>query len=103
MKEATRADRPAIGTVQSQCVLCWKIFSSDAACESHKPYARLPGDPETGRIAEREACTEPSELGLVGRDRGDGVRVWGVTSDEEMELKRQRLEKARASRGRRKK
>lgn len=103
IREATRKDTPKVGTIQAQCCICWRMFSSDAVCETHKPYARLPGDLSVGRIAERAECTEPSSLGLVGRDRGDGVIVWSPTDDETHQLKVARLEAARAARTRKSK
>lgn len=98
-REAERSDRPVIGTIQTQCVVCWKMFASDSICERQKPYARLPQDEgKVGRVAERSECTDPSALGLIPRVREDGVIVWGVTTDEEMERRALTLGKARTAR-----
>lgn len=99
MREATRKDHPRIGTIQTQCSICWRMFASDSICERQKPYARLPGDPTVGRVAERSECVQDlSSLGLIARERDDGIAVWGVTSDEEMERRAVVMEKARAAR-----
>lgn len=98
MREATRSDRPMMGTISAQCPLCWRIFQSDTLCETHKPYARLPGDAERGRVAEREGCTDPLALGLIARERADGVVVWSSTTDEELERRTETMAKARAAR-----
>lgn len=99
MREATRQDRPVIGTIQTQCCICWRMFASDSICEKQKPYARLPGDPAVGRVSERSSCiSDLAGLGLIARERSDGVIVWGVTGDEEMERRAQVMEKARAAR-----
>lgn len=104
MREATRQDRPMVGTIQAQCCMCWRIFSSDSLCEKAKPYARLPeetGTGKRGRVAERSSCIDPLELGLVSRERSDGVAIWGLVDSEESERRAQNLAKARAVRGRR--
>lgn len=96
MRKATKADRPRIGTAETQCSICWEMFSSDTLCEMAKPYARHPDDTNTvGRIAVRDKCTPPEELGLFCRDRGDGVCVW---SSEEDEAVKERMAKARQAR-----
>lgn len=98
-REATKADRPVIGTIQTQCCVCWRMFASDSICEKTKPYARLPEDEgKVGRVAERAECTLPSALGLISRVREDGIIVWGVTTDEEMERRAETMVKARAAR-----
>lgn len=102
-REATRADRPVIGTIQTQCVVCWKMFASDAICERQKPYARLPEDEgRKGRIAERDGCIDPASLGLIARERTDGVLVWGLTSDEEIERRTEQMAAARVARAKKK-
>src|SRR5690349_19616703 len=59
MREATRNDRPVIGTIQTQCCICWKMFASDSICERQKPYARLPEDGGRGRVSARPQCINP--------------------------------------------
>lgn len=100
MREATRKDLPKQGTNQSQCVLCWRIFDCDGNAEKHKPYARAAEDSgKRGRVAEREECTLPSELGMVGRERaGDGVVIWSNTDDEAYAARMLLMEKARIAR-----
>lgn len=99
MREANRSDRPVIGTIQTQCVMCWKMFASDAICERQKPYARLPEDEgKVGRIAERSSCIDPLALGLIARERADGCLVWGLMDDEEAERRSATMAKARAAR-----
>ena len=99
MREATRKDTPKIGSNQSQCPICWKIFASDSLCESHKPWARHPSDSvKVGRIAVRESCISPVELNLNPRERADGVIVWSLLDDEESERRAALLAAARAKR-----
>lgn len=98
MREANKSDRPLIGTIQTQCCICWRMFASDSICEKTKPYARLPEDGERGRVAERSSCIDPSSLGLIPRERADGITVWGVTADEEIERRTATMAKARAAR-----
>ena len=43
MREATRADLPK--GREAQCPICWRMFTSDWACERHKPYRR-PATPD---------------------------------------------------------
>ena len=99
MREASRNDRPIVGTIQTQCCICWRMFASDSICEKQKPYARLPEDGGRGRVAERDSCIEDlTELGLIARERSDGVIVWGVTDDAEMARRAEVMERARAAR-----
>lgn len=63
MREATRADLPR--GREAQCVLCWRIFSSDSSCETHKPYRR-PVTPE---------CKEPGTIGFRAFERR-GLAIW---------------------------
>ena len=67
MREATRADTPKGGRT-AQCPLCWRMFSSDSAAETHKPYAR----PKTAD------CKDPASMGMEPRERSSmpGLRVW---------------------------
>lgn len=99
-REATRSDHPRIGTIQTQCPICWRMFASDSICEKQKPYARLPGDSGVGRVAERSECIDDlaGVLGLIPRERDDGIIVWGVTDDAEMARRAETMEKARAAR-----
>ena len=48
---------------EAQCVTCWRIFTSDSACEFHKDYRRNP------------ICRDPSTLGMVARERRD-IPIW---------------------------
>lgn len=101
MREATKKDRPKIGTIQAQCILCWRIFASDSICERTKPYARLPEDEgRKGRISERVSCIDPLELGLIARERTDGVIVWGLVDEEEAVRRSVNLAKARTAKAR---
>jgi hypothetical protein len=72
-REATRKDLPMQNTKQSQCMImgCWRMFSSDSACEKHKPWTRPVSD----------GCKDPAGLGMESRERGDGVSVWSVPMD----------------------
>lgn len=84
-REAVRSDLPRINTKESQCVLCWRMFTSDSACEKHKPWTK----PVT------YSCKVPSELGMESRERGDGVLLWSVPMNP---AQRERLEKMWAAR-----
>ena len=84
-REAERSDRPTMNTKETQCPLCWRLFSSDSACELTKPY----------RKPVSEGCKQPSELGMVSKERGDGVLVWSVPMDPAV---RERMEKMWAAR-----
>lgn len=48
---------------EAQCVLCWRIFTSDSAAESHKSYQG------------RTSCVDPATLGMEPRERR-GLPVW---------------------------
>lgn len=48
---------------EAQCVLCWRIFTSDSAAEAHKSYAG------------RTSCVDPATLGMEPRERR-GLPVW---------------------------
>lgn len=85
MKEATRADHPALNTKQTQCPICWTMFSSDSACELTKPY----------RKPVSVSCKHPVDLGMVSSERADGVLVWSVPMDPEV---KERMEKMWAAR-----
>lgn len=101
MREATRDDRPVIGTNQAQCSICWRMFSSDSLCERCKPYARPPWDVNTrGRVSVRDECIDPLLIGLIARERGDGVCVWGLVDSEESLRRSANLAKARSARTR---
>src|SRR5262249_11138413 len=94
-------DLPYQGTLQTQCCLCWRMFSSDTACEQAKPYARLPEEKEMGkrgRVAWREECTDPVSLGFNAFERADGVIVWSPESLESRAEKVERMQNARAAR-----
>lgn len=84
-REATRADTPTINTKQSQCVVCWRMFSCDSAAESHTSYRK----PVTSE------CKDPIGLGMESKERADGVLVWSVPMDP---VQRERLEKMWAAR-----
>ncbi len=77
MREATRSDTPKLNTKESQCPICWKLFTSDSACEIHKPYRK----PVTGD------CKDPVELGMESRERSDGVLLWSVPMDPEQKAR----------------
>lgn len=99
MREATKQDRPQMNTSQSQCVICWRMFSADGPCEQHKPYARSAEDQgKRGPVAERSGCTSPQELGMTPIEREDGIAVWGFITEEEKLNRLERMEKARAAR-----
>lgn len=99
MREATRKDRPSMNTSQAQCCLCWRLFSADGVAEQHKPYARAPEDiGKRGRVAVRDGCTVPAELGMTPIERNDGVAVWGFTTEEEYANRLGRMDKARSAR-----
>ena len=85
MREASRTDRPTMNTKETQCVVCWMMFSSDSACELTKPY-RKPVSVD---------CKHPVDLGMVSKEREDGVLVWSVPMDP---AQRARLEKMWAAR-----
>lgn len=85
VREATRADTPTLNTKQSQCTICWALFSSDSACELHKPY----------RKPVSTLCKDPADLGMESKDRGDGIAMWSVPMDPEV---RERMEKMWAAR-----
>lgn len=100
MNEVYASTRPQVGTSQSQCPLCGLIFSADGNCEKHKPYARSPEEEgKRGRVAKREGCTHPKDLGMVGIPRDDGVLVWGFRSEDSRDELVKRMAKARAARG----
>ena len=69
MREATRSDLPKGG--EAQCTICWKLFTSDYACEAHKPYRR-PQTPD---------CKIPSLLeempGEWWQLERRGLFIWG--------------------------
>lgn len=99
MREATKQDRPQMNTSQAQCTKCWLMFSADGVCEQHKPYARSPEDQgKRGRVAERDACTPPQELGMTAIERSDGIAVWGFITEEERINRLSRMEIARTAR-----
>lgn len=103
MREATKADRPTMGTSQAQCMIkgCYKMFSADGVAEQHKPYARAPEDMgKRGRVAERAACTDPAQLGMTPIERPDGVTVWGFITEEEYLNRLDRMDTARSARKR---
>lgn len=66
---STRQDLPK--GAQAQCVLCWRIFTSDSVCEHHKPYAQ----PTTTH------CKPPASLGMIALDKG-GYPVWTIFKEE---------------------
>lgn len=101
MREATKADRPLMGTSQAQCMIkgCYKMFSADGVAEQHKPYHRAPEDMgKRGRVAERDSCTDPVQLGMTPIERPDGVTVWGFISAEEYANRLDRMSTARSAR-----
>jgi hypothetical protein len=63
MREATKQDLPK--GREAQCVLCWRMFGSDHACERHKRYR----EPVT------EICKEPGECGLSAFEKR-GLVIW---------------------------
>lgn len=85
MREATRKDRPTLNTKETQCCICYSIFSSDSACEAHKPY----------RKPVSNLCKSPKELGMESKVRPDGVKVWSVPMDPAV---KERMEKMWAAR-----
>lgn len=64
---------------QAQCPICSLIFTSDAMCEKHKPYA----NPKT------DNCKDPASISMVLRDRGwtvpvpDDAKWWSTTTKAE--------------------
>lgn len=99
MREATKKDLPRLGTNQAQCCICYRMFSSDSLCEKTKPYARPPWDVNTrGRVAARDECIEPELVGLIARERADGVAIWGLVDSEESDRRSANLAKARTAR-----
>lgn len=49
---------------ESQCCLCWRIFTSDSSCESHKVY-----------LKDTTICSDPASIGMVPKERR-GLPVW---------------------------
>lgn len=85
MREATRTDTPVLNTKQTQCPICWTLFSSDSACELTKPYRK----PITSE------CKSPEELGMESKERPDGVLVWSVPMTPEVKEKMEKMWAAR--------
>lgn len=85
VREACKADTPTLNTRQSQCVICWRMFSSDSACELHKPYRK----PVT------DECKDPVGLGMEGKEGAGGFLIWMVPMDPEV---KERMEKMWAAR-----
>lgn len=65
----TRQDLPK-GS-EAQCPLCMRIFSSDYACELHKPYR----EPKSAH------CKTPKSLGMIAIERR-GLPIWTTKSEE---------------------
>lgn len=85
IREAVKSDLPAMNTKQSQCTLCWRMFSSDSACELHKPYRK----PVTGE------CKQPSEIGMEGKESPAGFLIWSVPMDPEVKARMEKMWAAR--------
>lgn len=69
-REAIKKDHPK-GS-EAQCPVCWRIFTSDNICESHKRYPKGEG---------RATCVDPASLGIASHVRRN-LRVWGQTQEE---------------------
>lgn len=65
MRETTRVDRPR--GREAQCPICCRTFTSDTACEKHKPYK--------GPVT--EGCKDPADLGFKAIERR-GVTIWST-------------------------
>lgn len=57
---------------EAQCVSCWRLFTSDSACEFHKDYRRNP------------VCRDPQSLGMVARERRE-LPIWTRPSNRNFE------------------
>lgn len=55
---------------ESQCVRCWRIFSSDHQAESHKDYRKDP------------PCIDPKSLGMMAFEKR-GLPIWRKPMDAE--------------------
>lgn len=86
IREAVKSDLPAMNTKQSQCVICWRMFSSDSACELHKPYRK----PVTGE------CKDPSSVGMESKESAaGGFAIWSVPMDPEVKARMEKMWAAR--------
>lgn len=70
MRDATRSDLPK--GREAACPICWRMFTSDSACEMHKPY-RKPQGP---------VCKDPLDLAMVSHERR-GLAIWGTQMSAE--------------------
>lgn len=61
---------------QAQCVICDRVFTSDAGCERHKSYNGRGG---------KATCVDPASLGMVERERGwtqplpESAKTWATS------------------------
>lgn len=77
-----RVARPLRGR-EAQCVLCGRVFTSDAMCEKHKRY-RDEGA-KRGREFSKAQCVDPSSIGMVERPASSDrpFTVWTLPVPEE--------------------